>query len=185
METASAKREVIDLAIRGLSVIPNNTSSYLNIAPRHSAETRIILVIGSNGHKTDDYSLFEENYVKSLCNLFRKGYLNSQVLAVLPMIRGGDPSLYQPQLERMRELKTGLKFLGVASVCWDELLPVDFDRETGIFGKRDLRERRFVHYSEKAKKALSRFIESLVQRGFDETRRKLLEGDEIYELVKM
>ena len=171
---ASATGKVVDLAIRGLSAVPKATSSYLNFVPNHSSEARIILVVGSNGHEVDDYEKFAENYVKSLCELFKKGYTNHQVLAVLPMVRGGDHSLYGPQLKRMRELKTQLSFLGVASVCWDNLLPKGFEREAKTFGKKDLRERRFVHYSEDAKLALSRFIKTLVVRGFDETRKEVL-----------
>ena len=178
LKMASATGKVVDLAIRGLSAVPKATSSYLNIVPNHSSEARVIIVVGSNGHEVDNYEKFAKNYVKSLCELFQKGYKNHQVLAVLPMVRGEDHSLYEPQLKRMRELKIQLKFLGVASVCWDDILPEGFDREAKTFGKKDLKAKRFVHYSEDAKLALARFVEALVALGFDKTIKEILTNKE-------
>jgi len=74
----------------------------------------------------------------------------------------------------MKELKIGLKFLKVASVCWDDLLPKGFNRKRNLFGKRDMQLKRFVHYSEKVKNVLADFIEKVVSTGFDEFRLRIL-----------
>ena len=168
------KGNVVDRSKRGLSVAMNSSTSYLNFVPEHSDRIRLILVIGSNEFNNDEYSLFKTQYVESLCELFKLGYYNHQILVVLPMTRGSDASLYSIQLRKMRELKIGLKFLKIASVCWDDLLPIGFNRKRSLFGKRDTQLKRFVHYSGKVKNVLADFIENVVSTGFDESRLKML-----------
>ena len=168
------KGNVVDKSKRGLSVVTNSSMSYLNFVPKHSSRIRLILVIGSNEFNNNEYSLFKTKYVESLCELFKSGYHNHQILVVLPMVRGSDVSLHSTQLRKMRELKIGLKFLKVASVCWDDLLPKGFNRKRSLFGKRDMQLKKFVHYSEKVKNVLADFIEKVVSTGFDEFRLRLL-----------
>ena len=165
---------VTDITRRGLSVIMKSSTCYVNNVPKSSKEIRIVLVIGSNGHKDDEYSLFRENYIESLCELFKMGFYNHQIFAILPMTRGKDTSLYKDQLRKMQELKVGLKFLGVAAVCWDDLLPDGFNRKHKLFGKKDIKLKNFVHYSGEAKKALANYLEVIVENGFDKQREIVL-----------
>ena len=165
---------VTDITRRGLSVIMNSSTCYVKTLPKSSKEIRIILVIGSNGHKDDEYSLFRENYVESLCELFKLGFRNHQIFAILPMTRGKDTSLYSDQLRKMQELKIGLKFLKVAAVCWDDLLPEGFNRQRRLFGKKDVKMKNFVHYSGEAKRALANYLEIIVENGFDRQRELVL-----------
>ena len=96
----------------------NAKKPLLNVVPKPTPDKRIILVVGSNGFETNEYDLFKEHYVNCLKELFKVGYFNHQILAVLPLIRGGDTKLYDKQLKIMRELNAGLKFLKVATICW-------------------------------------------------------------------
>ena len=82
--------------------------------------------------------------------------------------------MHKDQLRMMQELRIGLKFLGVAATCWDDLLPKGFDRRLKLFGKKDVKLRNFVHYSGEAKMALADYIETIVKNGFDKQQNLVL-----------
>ena len=166
---------MVDLTEGGMSVIITSKKSLLKVVPKSTPDKRIILVVGSNGFEINDYASFKEHYVNCLKELFKVGYRNHQVLVVLPLIRGGNTVLYNEQLKIMRELKAGFKFLRVATVCWIDLLSEELQKSLKVYGKRDMKLKRFIHYSEEVRTALSNFVEEIVREGFDKSRQDLLE----------
>ena len=174
LKTDLVKSKVVDLTEGGMSVIINSKKSLLRIVPKPTPDKRIILVVGSNGFEINDYALFKEHYVNCLKELFHVGYHNHQVLVVLPLIRGGNTVSYDEQLKIMRELKAGFKFLKVATVCWIDLLSERLQNSLNVYGKRDMKLKRYIHYSEEVRMALSNFVEKLVREGFDKSRQDLL-----------
>jgi hypothetical protein len=166
--------DVMCITQGGLSINKHSEKSYLRHIPSPSEDVRLIIVVGSNEYENHEYDSFKTNYVRSLMHLFKLGFHNHQIFAILPMIRGKEISLHEEQIKRMKELHFGLKFLGIASKCWHDLLPADFKSKRKIFGKNDLKKGQYVHYSPKARECLSEFLEKELIPKFDDIRKESL-----------
>ena len=153
---------IINLARPGANVFFNEKSSILHQVPAARKNFELIIFVGANTYKNDEYKPFTLQYRVIINRLIKLKWSKEQLNIVLPLVRGNDIFQNMKQHREIKKLKHWLDSKGILAVdVYDKLTPEQKLPEQ-LFGKKDQRSNKGVHYSSQTRAVIHSTIANII-----------------------
>ena len=136
-----------NLSVGGLSVHPKRGKFLLDYVDTDIIDKTLILFVNANGYGLTDYGQFITDYISAIRQLIARGYHESSIIILTPLIRGNNVQHHADQLTQINRFKKVLHQLHVTYYDTYSALPIWIRDPSRIFGRRSIRQKNYLHYS--------------------------------------
>ena len=148
----------VNNSIGGAEVNINSPKSILNQLPKYDQDLHLIICVGSNGVENHKYNILILQYHRMILKILRKGFKANQIDVLLPMVRGKEMGYHWKQLFFVDILENRLKKYGIGTHNIYDSLPLEYTQINELFGVKDLRQKKYIHYS----KAIRQYTHEII-----------------------
>ena len=156
--------KLLNKALPGAEVNIKSKKSILQQLPEHDPLLQLVIWVGSNGVENSKFNIMVLQYHRMILQIFKKGFTANQINIILPMVRGSSIGLHWKQLFFIDVLSYRLQKYGIDTYNIYDMLPLDCRTVEKLFGQKDLKSKRYVHYSKEVRQVIHNILAKIIKQ---------------------